>query len=238
MSMKTVLMVILLFMVAMIGGCEETLEVGQVWETTYDDPFENRRVLHKIIALKKGYVQSERLDEAAKGAIGSMREAIFRAGNTKLLEDTADVLPDGSTAIYGPSDAIGVPYNELVIDEPRVVFERIPLEGHLRWISKDKKAGTKAHFEYYSGDEWTALDDTPPDPNAPPIWGKGELPADHQDFFGNDNTARLDYVQNKVLDKHAAILKIIAIRVLALEAVDPNAMRLEALESGMEKLVR
>ncbi len=88
--------------------------------------------------------------------------------------------------------------------------------------------------------------DTSPTTNAfelpenivePPVWGKGELPADHQDFFGNDNTARLDYVQNKVLDKHAAILKIIAMRVLALEAVDPNAMRLEALESGMEKLM-
>lgn len=67
------------------------------------------------------------------------------------------------------------------------------------------------------------------------VWGQGELPADHQDFFGNDNTARLDYVQNRLLDKHSAILKVIAIRVLALEAVDPNAMRLEALESGMEK---
>ena len=69
-----------------------------------------------------------------------------------------------------------------------------------------------------------------------PVWGKGELPVDHQGFFGNDNTARLDYVQNMVLDKHAAILKILAVRVLALEAVDPNAIRLEALESGMEKL--
>ncbi|KKN31140.1 hypothetical protein LCGC14_0826850, partial [marine sediment metagenome] len=49
--------------------------------------------------------------------------------------------------------------------------------------------------------------------------------------------ARLDYVQNRVLDKHGEILKIIAIRVLALEAVDPNAMRLEALESGMERLL-
>ena len=70
-----------------------------------------------------------------------------------------------------------------------------------------------------------------------PVWGKGELPADHQGFFGNDNTARLDYVQNRVLDKHAAILKEVARRVLALEAVDPNAMRLEAVESGMEKLM-
>ena len=64
------------------------------------------------------------------------------------------------------------------------------------------------------------------------VWGKGELPADHQEFFGNDNTARLDYVQNRMLDKHTAIIKEIARRVLILEAVDPNAMvpRIEALE--------
>ena len=72
---------------------------------------------------------------------------------------------------------------------------------------------------------------------AQPVWGKGELPAEHQGFFGNDNTARLDYVQNRVLDKHAAILKIIAIRVLALEAVDPNAImvetRLDLLEASL-----
>ncbi len=68
-----------------------------------------------------------------------------------------------------------------------------------------------------------------------PVWGKGELPADHQEFFGDDNASRLNYVQNRVLDKHAAILKILAIRVLALEAVDPNAMRLESLESDMKK---
>ena len=126
MSMKTVLMVILLFMVAMIGGCEDK------------------------------------------------------------TEPCAD--PHDSSAIYGPSNAVGVPYSDLVIERP--------------------------------------------------VWGKGELPAEHQGFFGNDNTARLDYVQNRVLDKHAAILKIIAIRVLALEAVDPNAMRLEALEVGMKRLVR
>ena len=69
------------------------------------------------------------------------------------------------------------------------------------------------------------------------VWGKGELPVEHQDFFGNDNTARLDYVQNRVLDKHGEILKIIAIRVLALEAVDPNAIpvetRLDLLESAL-----
>ena len=70
-----------------------------------------------------------------------------------------------------------------------------------------------------------------------PVWGKGELPADHQAMFGDGNTSRLDYVQNRVLDKHAEIIKILAIRVLALEAVDPNAIpvetRLDLLEAAL-----
>ncbi len=70
-----------------------------------------------------------------------------------------------------------------------------------------------------------------------PVWGKGELPVDHQGFFGNDNTARLDYVQNMVLDKHAAILKILAVRVLALEAVDPNGIPIETRFARIEKII-
>jgi hypothetical protein len=29
------------------------------------------------------------------------------------------------------------------------------------------------------------------------IWGKGDLPADWQEYFGSDNTSRLDYVQSE-----------------------------------------
>ena len=106
-----------------------------------------------------------------------------------LIIVTQEQIDNGWSA---PSNAVGVSYSDIVVDEPTVA--------------------------------------------EPPVWGKGELPADHQDFFGDGNDSRLNYVQNKVLDKHAEILKILAIRVLALEAIDPNAMRLEALESGMEKL--
>ena len=56
----------------------------------------------------------------------------------------------------------------------------------------------------------------------PPVWGKGDLPDAFQKNFGNDNGARLDFVQNQVLDKHAKVIAEIAKRVLALEAVDPN----------------
>ncbi len=62
------------------------------------------------------------------------------------------------------------------------------------------------------------------EPATPAVWGKGELPADHQEYFGNDNASRLNYVQNRVLNKHDAIIKEIARRVLILEAVDPNAI--------------
>lgn len=106
------------------------------------------------------------------------------------------------------------------------------LEGSLRWVREESVPDDKGHLEYYEGDDWINLEKL----RERPVWGQGELPVDHQEFFGNDNTARLDYVQNRVLDRHGAILKEIAIRVLALEAVDPNTMRLEALESGMEKL--
>lgn len=57
-----------------------------------------------------------------------------------------------------------------------------------------------------------------------PVWGKGELPVKHQEWFGNDNTARLDYVQNRILDRHGAILRELAKRVLVLEGADPNDM--------------
>ncbi len=37
-------------------------------------------------------------------------------------------------------------------------------------------------------------------------YGKGELPADYQELFGNSNTARLNYVQAQILNRHAAEL--------------------------------
>lgn len=66
------------------------------------------------------------------------------------------------------------------------------------------------------------LIETPTEPNAPPVWGQGELPATYTDFFGNDNPARLNWMQNQVLDQHGKIIAEIAKRVLILEAVDPN----------------
>ena len=60
------------------------------------------------------------------------------------------------------------------------------------------------------------------DPNEPPVWGKGDLPAEYTANFGDDNGARLDYVQNQVLDKHNKVIAEIAKRVIALEGGDPN----------------
>ena len=57
---------------------------------------------------------------------------------------------------------------------------------------------------------------------TPPEWGKGDLPKEYEESFGNSNGARLDYVQNQIIDRHNKILKVIAGRLVALEAVDPN----------------
>ncbi len=200
--MKTVLMVILLFMAVMICGCDETqpLKVGQVWEWEWNhDPFEESvTVRREVLALKGGYVQYERLDEMAKGIVGSMEERVFRACGPRLISNE----PELAEPEEAPGDSIEIEFDSV--------------ESGLCFIF---------------------------DPNlpelviVPPIWGNGELPADHQEFFGNDNTARLDYVQNRVLDKHAAILKIFAIRVLALEGVDPNAIPVETRLARIEKII-
>ncbi len=238
MSMKTVLMVILLFMVAVLSGCKDKLEVGQVWEWDYSsDPFEEPSVVRReVLALRGGYVQYERLDEAAKGVVGSMKQSTFLACNSRLMSNE----PEETTGFIetGTGEAINITSNNgtdgLVVtweSDPNEVKEN--LDGFYRAYQRLKNED----FAEKVGLVYNATADSFDEPDAPPVWGKGELPADHQGFFGNDNTARLDYVQNMVLDKHAAILKILAIRVLALEAVDPNAMRLEALESGMDKLM-
>ncbi len=66
-----------------------------------------------------------------------------------------------------------------------------------------------------------------------PVWGKGDLPAEYQEFFGDSNGARLDFMQNQVIENQGKILKIIAVRLLALEGVDPNDMPVVGLKDGV-----
>ncbi len=121
-----------------------------------------------------------------------------------------DITPGDSYATYGD-----------VLPSP---------EGHLRWVVDDKEKD-KGHLEYSSGDEWVSIDELRTERerkiNPPPVWGKGELPAEYTDFFGDKNGARLDYVQNQAIDKHGLIIKELARRVIALEAVDPNTVPVE-----------
>jgi outer membrane murein-binding lipoprotein Lpp len=53
------------------------------------------------------------------------------------------------------------------------------------------------------------------------VWGQGDLPADWQGFFGEDNVARLDYVQTQTINKMGQAIAELAVRVRKLEA-DPN----------------
>lgn len=48
-----------------------------------------------------------------------------------------------------------------------------------------------------------------------PVYGVGELPAEYQEYFGNDNGARLDFVQNEAINQLSA-------RIGRLEGGDPN----------------
>lgn len=38
------------------------------------------------------------------------------------------------------------------------------------------------------------------------VWRQGELPTEFQSFFGNDNNARLNFVQTQTLNSHAQTL--------------------------------
>lgn len=60
---------------------------------------------------------------------------------------------------------------------------------------------------------------------APKVWGQGGLPADFQGFFGNDNTARLDFVQTQRINQLGQATAELAERVKKLEesfSNDPN----------------
>ncbi len=55
-----------------------------------------------------------------------------------------------------------------------------------------------------------------------PVWGKGDLPPHWIEYFGNDNTARLDFKQSQIIDE-------VVRRVITLEInqyiPDPNGVK-------------
>lgn len=55
------------------------------------------------------------------------------------------------------------------------------------------------------------------------VWGEGELPVDWMFYFGDDNTARLDYVQTQRINKQGQALAELREMVRKLgERKDPN----------------
>ena len=53
------------------------------------------------------------------------------------------------------------------------------------------------------------------------VWGQGDLPDDWQEFFGNENMARLNFVQTQSINNQGKAIAELAERVRKLEA-DPN----------------
>ena len=64
-----------------------------------------------------------------------------------------------------------------------------------------------------------------------PVWGQGELPAEWQEYFGNDNVARLNFMQTRALDRMQAI-------IYGIDVSDPNGqpMRKRGLIERITKL--
>ncbi len=187
--------VIVCLCMALVSGCKDKpeMKVGQVWQDEpTGDPFKDGPpVKRKIVALKNGYVQYRRIYDTYEGELWSIPEAVFRFGAKPIVAET--------------------------VGGPQIMIVH---EGSLRWIWDDTLAD-KGHLNYYSGNEWIALEELP-EPNAPPMFGKGDLPAEFTDFFGIDNNARLNFVQTQAINKHGEIIREIAKRLLILEGADPN----------------
>ena len=72
--------------------------------------------------------------------------------------------------------------------------------------------------------------------NRSKVWGNGDLPADYVQTFGNDNTARLNFVQNQVINNHEKAITELLERVQTLEAENPAelACRVRKIEEGIK----
>ena len=66
---------------------------------------------------------------------------------------------------------------------------------------------------------WELIEDMKPDPNTPPVWGKGELPPEWVEYFGDSNLSRMSFKQSQVID--ALTSKVFEVS----GPVDPNGVK-------------
>lgn len=225
MNWKTVCIIIALFAVVVLTGCDkkEPLEVGQVWEWDWrSDPFhEYHPVRREVLALKEGYVQYERVDEDAKGYVGSMREGAFKACDPKLISTAGERLRAGELTIGGcdpdepePVDCAdcialkailedSIENTDIAIKAGKDLLLKINLLDGIIESGQDELL--KANAEIVAC--WKIIEATKPDPNASPIWGQGNPPASWTETFGNDNIARVNFIQMQMLSNQAARIK-------------------------------
>ena len=134
-----------------------------------------------------------------------MREFAFRAGDAKPIKVVAEL-----------------PMNVSIDDTTPPVYDRFEIDDSVaKPIRADNPPPAGTELMVLLHGQWVPVNE-PVEPNIPPLWGKGTLPPEFVKYFGKDNGARLDFVQNQAIDKHGLIIVEIAKRLLALEAVDPN----------------
>ena len=64
------------------------------------------------------------------------------------------------------------------------------------------------------------------EPDAVPVWGKGDLPADFVENFGNSNLARLSFAQSEMINRHEMAINELSKQLNEIktpqEVADPN----------------
>ncbi len=137
MSMKTVLVVILLFMVVMIGGCEDKTEacadpVAVAGENgTPCDPDDFCRVERDENGDMMVYICK----------VHEPEPIVFDASDVTYDVIEIGTEPHDSSAIYGPSNAVGVPYSDLVIDADTAMAPDIEFDVETPVIDFDTWVG-------------------------------------------------------------------------------------------------
>lgn len=71
------------------------------------------------------------------------------------------------------------------------------------------------------------------------VWGKGELAAGWIEFFGDDNTARLDWLQTKTINEQGQRIADLNEKIRMLEIMvyveEPNSITLESRVKKLEE---
>ena len=147
---------------------------------------EEAQVATDMASMEIDRLQDELLKANAENvACWSTIEGLTDSLNKANLQIEGLLFPEpNEPPLYGTGDTINA------------IVTTTESEATLLWVNETKDR--RGYYKICRGERPTnALE-------IPPVYGNGDPPAEYQEYFGNDNGARLDFMQNKVIGELAA----------------------------------